>query len=107
MSERGIELMMRARRQLSEMAEFFAALDEAVLRRPCPGGDAGDTVGAVAAHAAEGYHRLGRLLGSPGHLPGPPVSDGHGPGPAPTALRCPAFWHASPAARPRSACWPA
>lgn len=81
MSERGIELMKGASRQLAEMTEFFATLDEADLLRPCSGGDAGDTVGAVAAHAADGYHRLGQLLRSTGRLTGPPVSDRHGPGP--------------------------
>lgn len=32
MSERGIELMTRARQQLDEIAEFFGTLDDAVKR---------------------------------------------------------------------------
>ncbi|MCX5302725.1 hypothetical protein OG304_04565 [Streptomyces sp. NBC_00160] len=75
MSERGSELMMRASRQLSEMKEFFGTLSEEDLRRPCAGGDAGDTVGAVAAHAAEGYHRLGQLLSQDGRGHGRPDAD--------------------------------
>ncbi|MCY0955161.1 hypothetical protein [Streptomyces sp. H27-S2] len=83
MSERGTELMMRASRQWAEMTEFFATLSEADLVRPCAGADAGDTVGAVAAHAAEGYHRLGRLLLSTGHvLAAPPASGTSRPGPS-------------------------
>ncbi len=81
MSERGSELMTAASRQLDEMAEFFSGLDEADLRRPCPDDDAGDTVGAVAAHAAEGYHHLGRLLRVIGDVGEPPAGGhGHGPG---------------------------
>jgi hypothetical protein len=82
-SERGIELMTIVSRQLDEMAGFFGALDEADLRKPCPDDDAGDTVGAVAAHAAEVYHYLGRFLRATGHVPGSPAtgnsqSHGHG-----------------------------
>lgn len=81
MSERGIELMMRASRQLAEMTALFATFSEADLVRPCAGGDAGDTVGAVAAHAAAGYQRLGRLLRSTGHvLAAPSASGTSGPG---------------------------
>ena len=94
MSERGTELMTNASCQLDEMAEFFGTLDEADLRKPCPdeaGDGAGDTVGAAAAHMAEGYHLLGRFLQATGYVPGSPVtgnSPGHGRchGHAPAAL---------------------
>jgi len=89
-SERGTKLMTKASRQLDEMAEFFGALDEADLRKPCLKDDAGSTVGAVAAHAAEIYHYLGRFLRATGYVPGSPAtgnSHGHDHGhAAPEAL---------------------
>jgi hypothetical protein len=93
MGERGTWLMVRADSQLSEMIEFFGTLDEANLRKPCADesavDSAGDTVGAVAAHMAEGYHHLGRFLQATGYVPGPPVTGhnhGHDHGHAPAAL---------------------
>lgn len=75
MSERATRLMAKADGQLSEIIEFFGTLDEADLRKSCPdeGAEhsAGDTVGAVAAHMAEGYHHLGRFLKATGNVPGP------------------------------------
>lgn len=83
MGERGARLMAKAERQLSEMIEFFGTLDEADLRKPCIEGSAedspGETVAAVAAHTAEGYHHLGRFLGAAGYVPGiPETGNGHG-----------------------------
>jgi hypothetical protein len=93
MSERGTRLMVKADSQLSEMIEFFGTLDEADLRKSCPDESAehsaGDTVGAVAAHMAEGYHHLGRFLQATGYVPGPPATgNNHGRdhGHAPEAL---------------------
>lgn len=77
MSERGAELMMKASRQLSQMTEFFATLSATDLLRPCAVGEVGDAVGALAAHIAEGYHRLGRLLASAAHAPGAVPARGH------------------------------
>jgi hypothetical protein len=75
--------MRKASRQLDEIAEFFGTLGEADLRKPCPD-RAGDTVGAAAAHMAEGYHYLGRFLQAAGYVPGPPGTGHiHGRGPAP------------------------
>jgi hypothetical protein len=78
MSERGTRLMAKADRQLSEMIEFFGSLDEADLRKPCPDesaeDSAGDTVGAVAAHMAQGYHFLGKFLQADRHVPGSPAT---------------------------------
>ena len=76
MSERGTRLMAKADRQLSEMIEFFGTLDEADLDKPCPDEGAedsdGDTIGAVAAHIAQGYHFLGKFLQTEGYVPGSP-----------------------------------
>jgi hypothetical protein len=78
-SERGIKLMTKASRQLDEIAEFFGTLDEADLRKPCPDEGAGDTVGAAAAHVAEGYHHLGRFLQATGYVPwSPSTGNSHG-----------------------------
>jgi len=91
MSERGIWLVERADRQLSEMIEFFGTLDEGDLPKPCLDESAedrpGDTVAAVAAHTAEGYHHLGRFLQATGYAPGLPATGnnhGHDHGHAPT-----------------------
>jgi hypothetical protein len=82
MGKRGGELLARIGRQLDEIAEFFGTLDEADLRKPCPdeGRDnPGDTVGAVAGHVADGYHRLGAFLRSAGYAGESPTGDtGHG-----------------------------
>jgi hypothetical protein len=70
-SERCTELMTRMGRQLDEIAEFFGTLNDADLPKPCRdegGDDPGKTVGAVAAHVAEGYHRLGQFLRSAGYV---------------------------------------
>lgn len=79
MSERGIELMTKVGLQLSEMTEFFATLSENDLSKPCRVGDADETVGALAAHVAEGYHNLGRILQTASHTPNGDASEhGHG-----------------------------
>ena len=85
MSERGTRLMAKADRQLSEMIEFFGTLDETDLRKPCPDegaeDSAGDTVGTVAAHMAQGYHFLGKFLQAEGYVPGsPPTGNRKGRG---------------------------
>ncbi len=76
-NERGTELMRKASRQLDEMAEFFGTLNDADLRKPCPDDDTGDsdgdTVGAVAAHMAQGYHFLGKFLQADGYVLGSPA----------------------------------
>ncbi|AII11164.1 hypothetical protein EP51_44760 (plasmid) [Rhodococcus opacus] len=73
--------MTTASRQLDEMTEFFGTLEEADLRRPCPDDDAGDTVGAIAVHTAQGYALLGRFLQATGYVPGATGGGGHGHGP--------------------------
>ena len=78
MSERGTELMTRMSRQLDEIDEFFGRLNDADLPKPCRdegGDDPGRTVGAVAAHVAEGYHRLGQFLRSAGYVGQSPAGE--------------------------------
>jgi hypothetical protein len=88
MSERGTDLMTKANRQLDEIAEFLATLDEADLGKPCDeraeetvgvagAHRGGDTVGDTAAHMADGYNHLGRLLQTTGHAPGSPTTGDH------------------------------
>ncbi len=97
MSERGTELITKARRQLAEMAEFFDTLDDVDLLRiyhdEGAGDGPGDTVGEVAAHMAEGYQFLGRFLHASGYVPGAPTkgishdySHGHNHAQAPAAV---------------------
>ena len=67
------------------MIEFFGTLDEADLHKPCPDesaeDSAGDTVGAVAAHMAQGYHFLGKFLQADEYVPGsPPTGNRKGRG---------------------------
>ena len=77
MSERAIRLRAKANTQLSKMIEVFGTLNDADLHKPCPDesveDSAGDTVGAVAAHMAQGYHFLGKFLQAEGYVPGSPA----------------------------------
>jgi hypothetical protein len=98
MSARGTALMTKASRQLDEISEFLGTLDEADLGRPCPEESTvdaaaahrgSDTVGATAAHMADGYEHLGRLLKTAGYVPGSPTTagyHGHDPARTPEAL---------------------
>jgi hypothetical protein len=113
-SERGTELMTRMGRQLDEIAEFFGTLNDADLPKPCRdegGDDPGKTVGAVAAHVAEGYHRLGQFLRSAGYVGQSRAgetshSDEHGHGRANSPEATPDLLNRLIAARPRSPFWP-
>jgi hypothetical protein len=64
MSLRAQRLHETADRQIAELAERLSADGETHLARPCPGRDKlGDgTVGAVAAHTTDNYHRIARFL---------------------------------------------
>lgn len=89
MSQRGAELSDKVTRQIDDIARFFDGLSEADLAKADPERK-GRTIGEAAAHIAEGYHFLVRLLKSAGHVPGePPGGSIHGRGPAPSlpALR--------------------
>ena len=67
MSPRAPQLQETADRQIAELAARLSAAGEPGLARPCPGrGKLGDgTVGAVAAHTADTYHRIGRFVSAP------------------------------------------
>ena len=60
MTERGKQLQATTDAQVGELIALISALDEAALRRPCPGREKlGDgTVGASAQHAADNYQRI-------------------------------------------------
>ncbi|MFD2399934.1 hypothetical protein ACFSVJ_28485 [Prauserella oleivorans] len=94
------------------MTAFFGRLDAADLSRPCAdeGGDsAGETVGAVTVHMAEGYHHLGRFLQASGYVPAVPAAENrheHGHGlPRPIRRIFLACWSAWLAERSRSVRW--
>jgi hypothetical protein len=77
MSLRAQQLQAAADEQIAELAEQLSTAGEQGLTRPCPGrarlGDG--TVGAVAAHTTDNYHRIGRFVaairdGGEQHEPG-------------------------------------
>lgn len=81
MSERGAGLERKTSRQLDEIIAFLRTLREEDLERPDPDRP-GRTVGEAAAHMAESYHHLGRLLDAQVLAPGlHPVGHVHGRGP--------------------------
>jgi hypothetical protein len=105
MSERAAQLHAIADAQITELTDLVATLDDAVLRRPCPGREKlGDgTVAANARHAADNYQRIAAFVETGGQMsaehqqaehgahriPGflrrlghrPPDHGGHGAGP--------------------------
>ena len=64
MSLRGQQLHEAADRQIADLAGRLSAAEEAQLSQPCPGrqklGDG--TIGAVAAHTADNYHRIAAFV---------------------------------------------
>jgi len=60
MTERGQELSATVERQIAELIDLLARLDQTALRRPCPGREKlGDgTIGAAAQHTADNYKRI-------------------------------------------------
>ena len=60
MTERGQELSATADGQIAELIGLLSTLDQAALRRPCPGCEklGEGTVGAAARHTAENYQRI-------------------------------------------------
>lgn len=64
MTERGKQLHATADAQVGELIGLISALDEAALRRPCPGREKlGDgTVGASARHTADNYQRIAAFV---------------------------------------------
>jgi hypothetical protein len=64
MSARAQQWHKTAIGQIAELAERLSTAGEQGLTRPCPGrAKLGDgTVGAVAAHTSDNYHRIGRFV---------------------------------------------
>jgi len=64
MSLRARQLHQTADGQIAELGEWLSSAGERGLSRPCPGrawlGDG--TVGAVAAHTTDNYHRIARFV---------------------------------------------
>lgn len=60
MTDRGQQLHATVEQQIAELIGLISTLDEAALRRPCPGREKlGDgTVGASARHTADNYQRI-------------------------------------------------
>ena len=68
MSPRAQQLHETADRQIAELAARLSAAGQPGLARPCAGRERlGDgTVGAVAAHTTDNYHRIGRFVSALG-----------------------------------------
>jgi hypothetical protein len=99
MSERAQVLSATADEQTAQLIDLLSRLDQAALRRPCPGREKlGDgTIGAAARHTADNYeriagfvrtsdrmsaghggHRIPRFLRAVGHGPQDHTSQDHG-----------------------------
>jgi hypothetical protein len=76
MTERGKQLHATTDEQVGELIALISALDEAALRRPCPGREKlGDgTVGASARHTADNYQRIAGFVQTSDRMSG-----AHGP----------------------------
>ena len=76
MTERGKQLHATADGQIAELIALISTLDEAALRRPCPGREKlGDgTVGASARHTADNYERIAGFVQTSDRMSG-----AHGP----------------------------
>lgn len=89
MSDRSVELMMRALDQLDEAAQLLEQSTESQLRRPykeTADGHSATTVGGAAIHFAQGYGKLGKFLNDAGYIsaadrfaPSGAQGGGHGP----------------------------
>jgi hypothetical protein len=64
MTQRAERLMTAAATQVVECIDLVSATDDATLHRPCPGREKlGDgSIGAVAAHTADNYERIGTFV---------------------------------------------
>lgn len=80
MSLRGQQLHETADRQIASLAARLSAAGQPGLARRCPGRERlGDgTVGAVAAHSADNYHRIGRFVSAVRDAGGQHETDQHG-----------------------------
>lgn len=82
MTERGRALHATADRQVAELIALVSTLDEAALRRPCPGREKlGDgSVGAIVRHTADNYQRIADFVQTSDRLSGahqPSPRSGH------------------------------
>lgn len=77
MSERAAQVHTAADGQIAELTDLLSALDDAALRRPCPGREKlGDgTVAANAQHTVDNYQRIAEFIDSSGQM-----SAAHRPG---------------------------
>src|SRR5579859_7540452 len=84
MTERGQELSTTVNEQIAELINLLATLDQAALRRPCPGREKlGDgTIGAAARHTADNYKRIADFVQSSDRM-----SSAHGGHRVPRLLR--------------------
>ena len=64
MSERAEQLQTTAATQIGELIDLVSTADDATLHRPCPGREKlGDgTIGAISAHTADNYERIGTFV---------------------------------------------
>jgi hypothetical protein len=76
MTERAQQLHAAAEQQIGELVDLVSTLDDAALRRPCPGREKlGDgTVAALARHTAENYQRIAAFVSTSDRM-----SADHGP----------------------------
>jgi Mycothiol maleylpyruvate isomerase N-terminal domain len=76
MTERAQQVHAVAEQQIGELVDLVSALDDAALRRPCPGREKlGDgTVAALARHTADNYQRIAAFVSTSDRL-----SAGHEP----------------------------
>jgi hypothetical protein len=76
MTERAQQFHATAEQQIGELVDLTSTLDDATLRRPCPGREKlGDgTVAALARHTADNYQRIAAFLQTSDRM-----SAAHGP----------------------------
>jgi hypothetical protein len=89
MTERGTQLHATADEQIAELIDVLSALDEAALRRPCPGREKlGDgTVGASMRHTADNYQRIAGFVQTSDRMSGAHGASQHGGHRIPRFLR--------------------
>jgi hypothetical protein len=77
MTERGKQLHATANSQIADLMALVSTVDEAGLRRPCPGREKlGDgTVAAAARHTADNYQRIAAFVQTSDRM-----SNAHEPG---------------------------
>jgi hypothetical protein len=76
MSDTATQLQASANAQIHELIGLLSSRGEDALRLPCPGREKlGDgTVGAIAAHTADNYHRIAEFIRTAGERTAAPAS---------------------------------